>query len=510
MTSSPSRASERSVDAALLRRTTELAVDFLNGLDDRPVTARTTRDALLASLGAPLADDGIPAVDVVEALAAAADPGLIAMAGPRFFGFVIGGSLPAALAADWLTSTWDQNAGLFAAAPAASVVEEVVGDWLVDLLGLPAGGSFGLATGCQMAHFTCLAAARHAVLRTGRLGRRGRRAVRGAARSTSSSVPRRTRRSARPCSTSAWARDRVRSWSTATTRAGCGSTRSRRRCPTVGRPADRLPAGRQREHRLLRPDRAGDRADPCRAARRMGARRRRVRPVGGGVARVPPPARRHGRRRLVGDRRHKWLNVPYDSGFAFVRDPRAASGSDVAAERRIHRVRRRAERDEFNWVPEFSRRARGFAVYAALRSLGRSGVAEQIERSCRQATRMAEKLRAGDAGAEILNDVVLDQVLVRFHPAPSATGEVPDAAVVDAVDARRRPARAGGRDVLARRHDMAWHGGDADLDRELVHDRRGHRSLGCRDPAGGTRRLRSPEAAEPGSDRRDPAAQPFG
>ncbi|MEX1171938.1 MAG: pyridoxal-dependent decarboxylase, partial [Chloroflexota bacterium] len=153
------------VDLALVRRTTELAIEFLASLDERPVRATATRDELLATLGGPLPGAGEAPTDLIEHLARAADPGLIAMAGPRYFGFVIGGSLPAALAADWLTSTWDQNAGIFAAGPAASVVEEVVGDWLVDLLGLPGGTSVGLTTGCQMAHFACLGAARHAVLK---------------------------------------------------------------------------------------------------------------------------------------------------------------------------------------------------------------------------------------------------------------------------------------------------------------------------------------------------------
>ena len=128
------------------------------------MAATAGRDGLLADLGGPLPEAGVDALEVVEDLARAADPGLVASGGPRYFGFVIGGSLPAALAADWLTSAWDQNAGLFAAGPAASVAEEVIGAWLIDLLQLPSGTSFGLTTGCQMAHFSCLAAARHAVL----------------------------------------------------------------------------------------------------------------------------------------------------------------------------------------------------------------------------------------------------------------------------------------------------------------------------------------------------------
>ncbi|MDQ1323943.1 MAG: hypothetical protein QG587_1279, partial [Chloroflexota bacterium] len=140
--------------AALLRRTADLAAGFLATLDERPVRASATRAELLAGLGGPLPENGEDPATVLEHLAREAEPGVVGMAGPRYFGFVIGGSLPAALAADWLTSTWDQNAGVYAAGPSASVVEEVVGEWLIDLFGLPEGSGFGLTTGCQMAHVT--------------------------------------------------------------------------------------------------------------------------------------------------------------------------------------------------------------------------------------------------------------------------------------------------------------------------------------------------------------------
>ena len=428
MTSSLSRPTERTADEALLRRTTELAIDFLAGLDDRPVAYQATRDELLASLGAPLADDGVPAAQVVEALAAAADPGLIAMAGPRYFGFVIGGSLPAALAADWLTSTWDQNAGLFACGPAASVVEEVVGEWLVDLLGLPTGTSIGLTTGCQMAHLTCLAAARHAVL-----------------------------------SRAGWNVEEAGLFGAPEIAVVVGSEAH----ATIGTALQYLGLGRTRVIVVDSDDQGRMRLDGLEAALPTGngplivslqagnVNTGAFDPLGPAIELIHvrnPGAWVHVdgafglwaaatpayRQLLAGHDGadswatdgHKWLNVPYDSGFAFVRDPeqhRAAMSPPSAA----YIVYGAAERDEFHWVPEYSRRARGFATYAALRSLGRRGVAEQIDRSCRQATRMADALRAGDAGVEIVNDVVLDQVLVRFHPAPATRGQAPDAAAVD-------------------------------------------------------------------------------
>src|SRR5262245_24988990 len=137
---------------------------FLSGLRERPVHARAGLEELRAAFGAPLAESGIDPSRVVDELARAAEPGLIASAGPRYFGFVIGGSLPAALAADWLVSAWDQDAGLYACGPAAAVIEEVAAGWLVDLFGLPATTTVGFGTGAPMANFTGLAAGRHAVL----------------------------------------------------------------------------------------------------------------------------------------------------------------------------------------------------------------------------------------------------------------------------------------------------------------------------------------------------------
>jgi glutamate/tyrosine decarboxylase-like PLP-dependent enzyme len=431
MTSSPARSTDRLVDEPVMRRTTELAIDFLSTLADRPVGPRITRDELLATLGGELDEKGIPAVEVIEQLAEAADPGLVAMAGPRFFGFVIGGSLPAALAADWLTSTWDQNAGLFVAGPAASVVEEVGGAWLVDLLGLPAGTSIGFTTGCQMAHLTCLAAARHAVLE--RAG---------------------------------WNVEDAGLFGAPETTVIVGSEAH----ATIGTALQYLGLGRARTTVVESDDQGRMRVDALAAALPEADSPLIVCLQAGNVntgsfdpmdkaidlvrARSPKawvhvdgafglwaavtPAYRH---LVAGHDRadswatdgHKWLNVPYDSGYAFVRDPeqhRAAMSPLAAA----YIVYGSTERDQFHWVPEYSRRARGFATYAALRSLGRRGIADQIERSCSQATRMADALRAAGPRIEILNDVVLDQVLVRFRP-PSAgvdAGAIGDAAAIDA------------------------------------------------------------------------------
>src|SRR6185312_8121483 len=160
--------SERDRDTAdLLRHAAEMAIDYRSGLPERRVGVEpgTTVAELRARLGGPLPLSGSDPRTVIDDLAAGVDPGLIAMSGPRYFGFVIGGSVPAALAADWLTSAWDQNVGLYIGTPAASVVEEVVADWLLELFGLPAGTTVGFVSGATMANFTAMAAARHAVLR---------------------------------------------------------------------------------------------------------------------------------------------------------------------------------------------------------------------------------------------------------------------------------------------------------------------------------------------------------
>jgi glutamate/tyrosine decarboxylase-like PLP-dependent enzyme len=401
----------KAADENLMRRTADLALEYLDSLDDRPVAARAGRDRLQADLGGPLPEDGVEALQVIEDLAAAADPGLIASAGPRYFGFVIGGSLPAALAADWLTSAWDQNAGMFACGPAASVVEEVVGSWLIDLLRLPEGTSFGLTTGCQMAHFSCLAAARHAVLERagweveekGLFGAPEIDVVVGA--------------------------EAHATIQTALQFLGLGRSRvitvdadeqGRMRLDMLARA---LPTGTGPLIVCLQAGNVNTGAfDPLAAAIELVRTRRPEAWVhidgAFGLWAAASPELRHliagyeDADSWAGDG-HKWLNVPYDCGYAFVRDP-AAHAAALSPQSASYLVYGTAERDEFRWVPEFSRRARGFATYAALRSLGRSGVAELIDRCCGLTARMAKGLREAGEGIEVLNEVVLDQVLVRF------------------------------------------------------------------------------------------------
>src|SRR5579863_8256838 len=146
-----------------LEAAARLALDYLESLDRRPVDADHSN--LRERLSRPLCADGLPPEQVIAELARDAEPGIIASAGPRFFGWVVGGAVPSALAADWLSAAWDQNAALAASGPAAAMVEEIAGGWLKEILGLPSEASFAFVTGCQMAHVTCLAAARHALLK---------------------------------------------------------------------------------------------------------------------------------------------------------------------------------------------------------------------------------------------------------------------------------------------------------------------------------------------------------
>ncbi|MGH9260185.1 MAG: pyridoxal phosphate-dependent decarboxylase family protein [Acidimicrobiales bacterium] len=403
---------------ALLRQTADLAADFLEGLPKRPVRARATHAELLTSLGGALPEDGEAAGEVVADLASAADPGLIASAGPRYFGFVIGGSLPAALAADWLTSAWDQNAGLYACSPAASVVEEVAAAWLLELLDLPRSAAVGFVTGCQMANATCLAAARHAVLeRAGwNVEQRG---LQGAPRvhvvvgdeahvTIFSSLRFLGLGAAGAVRVPADGQGRLRADALATALAACdGPTIVCAQAGNVNTGAfDPLP-----EIVTLAHERGAwvhvDGAFGLWARATTG-----YRALATGIEGVDSWA----------TDAHKWLNVPYDSGVAIVAEAgalQAAMAADAA-----YLIKGKGEvRDEEDWVPEFSRRARGFPIYAALRSLGRRGVAQLVDRCCALARRMAERLGAAP-GVEVLNDVVLNQVLVRFGDDDAVTRRV--------------------------------------------------------------------------------------
>ena len=411
------------MDPELLRRTAEIASDYLTSLSERPVRADASLDELRTALRVALEDGPQPALRVIEELVAAADPGLVGTQSPRYFGFVIGGALDAAMAADWLTSVWDQSAAGYLGGPSAAVAEEVACEWLLDIFGLPAEAGVGLTTGCQMAHFTCLAAARHRLLgdvgwdveAEGLFGAPPIRVLVGA-----------------KAHTTVFAALRM---------LGLGS----RRVELVGVDDQ----GRMRTSELARVLSCGE--GPAIVVAQVGEVNTGAIDAMPVIARL---ARDHNawchvdgafglwaaaspaRRELIdgvaeadswATDAHKWLNVPYDCGIAIVRDRAAhaaAMDSFIGAEYippPQHDERRQAE-----WVPEFSRRARGFAVYAALRELGRGGVAALVDRCCDCARLMADELTR-DPRATVLNNVVLNQVLVRFdRDGANVTNEVID------------------------------------------------------------------------------------
>jgi aromatic-L-amino-acid decarboxylase len=372
------------------------------------VAATAGREDLRRRLFRQLNYDPLPPEQVVEELVADTEGGILGCAGGRFFAWVVGGALPAALAADWLAAAWDQAAGIHAAGPAAALVEEAAGAWLKDLLNIPAQAGFAFVTGCQMAHVTCLAAARHRVLRrrgwdVEELGLAGAPPIRLLTGS-----------------------ERHGSVLRAVRMLGLG------RKSVVGLPVDgdgRLPAAAL-AHELGRGAalptivllQAGDVnrgvydcfADLIPIAKEFDAWVH-VDGAFGLWAAASPRLRHFLRGADLADSwatdGHKWLNVPYDSGFAFVRDREAHHAA--MSHRESYLIYDSAVRDQMDWNPEWSRRARGFPAYAALRQLGRRGVAELIERCCDHARALVAGI-GSLPGAEVVALPVINQGLVRF------------------------------------------------------------------------------------------------
>lgn len=393
-------------------RASELATRWLATLAQRPVGVPIGPDELRARLGGRLPDEGLDAAEVVDELATALEPGLVATPGPRYFGFVTGGTLPAAVAADWLVSAFDQNPAGYVMSPGASVAEETAGTWILDVLGLPAGSAVGFVTGGQMANFSCLAAARHALL----AGQGWDVEADGLA--------------AAPVPTVLVGEHAHSTVIQALRLLGFGSARAWR-VPTDERARMRVDALREQLARIDGPvlvcAQAGEvntgAVDPLRAiADTVTAREHAWLHIDGafGLWAAASPQQRP----LVDGAEladswavdaHKWLNVPYDCGMTIVRDPAAlhhaltVTASYLAVD----------ARDPSSRTPEASRRARALPVYAALRGLGRNGVADLVARCCARAQQAADEL-GGHPRIEVLNDVVLNQVLFRVRHADTA------------------------------------------------------------------------------------------
>jgi glutamate/tyrosine decarboxylase-like PLP-dependent enzyme len=390
---------------AALARAHEHTVSWLASLDDRPVPPQASVDEVIERLGTDLPDGPSVPSDVIDLLAEACDPGLTAMPSGRFYGMVIGGSHPAALAADWLTSAWDQNAGLRDLTPAHTAVEDVASSWLLDLLGLPSDSAVGFVTGATMANFTCMAAARDETLRrvgwdAGQQGLTGAPRVRvvvGAERHETVDLGLRYLGLGAPEVVDADEQGRLRPEALAAALEG-GSDE-----PTIVL----LQAGNVHSGAF----------DPFPEAIEVAHRHGAWVHVDGafGLFAAASSEHRHlatgfdGADSWASDA-HKTLNVPYDCGLAIVADARALrSAMSMHGDYLIQSE----SGDPFEKVPELSRRARAIPVWAVLRSLGRSGIAELVDGFCRHATAFAEALSAID-GAEVLNDVVFTQVCASF------------------------------------------------------------------------------------------------
>jgi len=388
----------------LLNQTAEIAARYLESLDERSVAPTPEALARLEELNQPLQENPQDPADVLAMLDRIGSPATMAMAGRRYFGFVIGGSLPAALAANWLAGAWDQNPGLFAASPIGTVLEEVSLGWLLDVLKLPAGSAAAFVTGATVANFTALAAARHAVLE--RVG---------------------------------WDVEADGLFGAPPITVIVGGEAH----PSLIKALGMLGMGRARVTRVPVDDQgrmlAGEipplagptilcmqagnvntgafdpAAEICERAHASGAW---VHVDGAfGLWAAASPRYAHLIEGVANadswaTDAHKWLNVPYDSGLAFVRDPaalkRAMSLTAAYLPQGEHR-------EPSQYTPELSRRARGVEIWAALRSLGRTGLSELIERNCDLARHFSLELQKG--GCEILNEVVLNQVLVSFGDA---------------------------------------------------------------------------------------------
>lgn len=388
--------------SALLHATAERATAYLDALATRRVSPALDAIAGLDALDGPLPDEGLDPEEIIARLDRVVGPATTAMAGPRYFGFVIGGSTPASLAANWLAGAWDQNTGLYEVTPGTAHVEMQALEWLLDLLGLPKGSAGGFVTGATVANFTALAAARHRVL-----------------------------------ADAGWDVEADGLYGAPPLRVLIGDEAH----PSVYKSLGMLGLGRNRVTRVpsdeqgrMRPDALSFTREPTLVIAQLGNVNTGACDAIGDICDV---ASAHGawvhvdgafglwaaasprhRDLVAGAERadswatdaHKWLNVPYDSGVAFVRDADALKAAmAITAD---YLPTRSAHRNPSDFTPELSRRARGVEVWAALSELGRTGVAALIERCCEHARHFAREL--GAAGFDVLNDVVLNQVLVSF------------------------------------------------------------------------------------------------
>ncbi len=449
----PDRRAAAGPHRALLEDAAQRAIRYLESLGTRPVAPAAEAVSRLAALAGPLPATPVDDASVLARLDELVGPATMAMAGPRFFGFVIGGALPATVAANWLATAWDQNAALSTATPGVSHVEALALAWLKELFGLPVSTQGAFVTGATMANFTALAAARHRVLEQ-----------------------------------AGWPVEAEGLFGAPPITVIVGEEVH----PTLVKSLGLLGLGRKRVLRVpvdgqgrMRPDRLPKIAGPtilclqagnlntgafdplaelCGVAHASGAwchvdgafglwarASAGLAPLAAGIELADSWA----------TDAHKWLNVPYDCGIALVRDPGSLPAAmSIAAE---YLPAGDGARNPADYTPELSRRARGVEVWAALASLGRSGVAEMLDRNCRGARRFAAGLAAG--GHEVLNEVVLNQVLVSFGE-PAVTERVIEAVQADGTCWCGRTAWQGR--TAMRISVCSWATGDDDVEASLA------------------------------------------
>ena len=393
-----------------LRWTAERVADFREGVGERPVVPPVDGDRLKAALGASLPPEGSESQAVIEQLVAAVEPALTGSTGPRYFGFVVGGALDSATCADVLTTGWDQMSFTPASSAAAALVEEVVGAWLKEAFALPADASFGLVTGAQGANTVALAAARHRVLATagwdvearGLFGAPRIRVIASEERHATID------RSLRLLGIGADAVEPV-----AADANGAMDSEALAQALEAGAGSPTIICAQAGN---VNTGSCDDLAAVCELAHRRGAWVH----VDGAFGLWA--ALSQAKKELVAGIEladswavdgHKWLNVPYDTAFVFCADAHAHAASMSFTAAYLEGHGEGPIRAPSDYVPEASRRARGFAIWAALRELGRDGLAELVDRCCAHARRFAEQLEAIE-GVNIGNDVVLNQVLASF------------------------------------------------------------------------------------------------
>ncbi len=392
----------------LLENTLIYSLNYIKNLDKASVSATASLEGLRQLLNHPLSNKGMDATKVIDELVADTEGGLLGTSGGRFFGWVVGGSIPASLAADWLTSVWDQPAALYASGPAIAVIEEICGQWLKELLGLPLQASFSLVTGCSMAHVTCLAAARNALLAkhdwdVERMGL-----------------------SSAPQIQIISNNQRHGSIDRSIRLLGLGSSN-----------VTELPVNKQMyiEAEDLWGALKKHSGQPTIVVLQAGD-------INTGVfepfEELIPIAHEHGawvhidgafglwaatsskyKHLLTGVEQadswsvdgHKWLNVPYDCGYAFITDSKAHQAA--MSHRASYLTHDLIARDQINWTPEWSHRGRGIATYAAIRQLGKQGVTELIERTCQYTQDLVTHISAFHY-TELIWKPIINQGLVRF------------------------------------------------------------------------------------------------